>query len=77
MRLYELIRANKSLLELLSGNGSKAKDVGYLPMFREYQRMMKEGHKQVYIVAFLSEEYGVSEATVYRVIYRFNQEVKM
>lgn len=77
MTVYELIKVNSCLLELLSSNGGKVRDVRHLPMYREYQRMTGEGHKLMYIVAFLSEEYGVSEATVYRVINRFNQEVQV
>lgn len=76
MTMYDLIRMNSFLLEVLVSNGGKAKDVQHLAMFREYLRMEKEGHKPMYIVAFLSDEYGVSESTVYRVVARFKKELE-
>lgn len=74
MTIYEMVRMNRLLLEVLDSNGMNVKDVKYLPMYEEYRRMVREGHKMIYIVAFLSEEYGLSEATIYRVVAKMKKE---
>ena len=48
-----------------------------LPMYREYMRMMQEGHKKTYIVQYLSDEYDISCRNVYRVIEKFSSDVDM
>lgn len=71
MTMYEVLRLNKGLFQFMVENDVQPQDVQYLAMYEEYKRMKKEGHKMVYIVAFLCDEYGVCEATVYRVVKRF------
>ena len=74
MTIYEMMRMNRFLLEVLDSNGMNVKDVKYLPMYEEYRRMVREGHKMIYIVAFLSEEYGLAESTVYRIVAKMKKE---
>lgn len=74
MTIYEMMRMNRFLLEVLDSNGMNVKDVKYLPMYEEYRRLVRDGHKMIYIVAFLSEEYGLSEATIYRVVSKMKKE---
>lgn len=50
-------------------------DIRYLDIYKEYLRMMGEGHKQMYVIAFLSDEYGVGQRTLYRVIGKFSADV--
>lgn len=52
-------------------------DVRYLDMYREYLRMVQEGHKKTYIIAFLSDEYNIGQRTVYRVIDKFSADVEI
>lgn len=77
MTVYELMRMNESLLKVIAMNDVLADDVQHLAMYEEYVRMKEEGHKLMYIVAFLQDEYGVSESTAYRVIKRMSKGVKM
>lgn len=77
MTVFEMVKMNQFMLDMLVQNGGRARDVKHIELYKEYLRMNKEGHKLMYIVTFLSEEYGVSEATVYRVINRFSKEVEM
>ena len=39
--------------------------------------MVDDGHKMTYIVQYLSDEYGVGESTVYRVIKKFSEDVEI
>lgn len=50
-------------------------DVRYLNMYKEYLRMVNEGHKKTYIIAFLSDEYNIGQRTLYRVIDKLSAEV--
>lgn len=50
-------------------------DVRYLDMYKEYLRMVNEGHKKTYIIAFLSDEYNIGQRTLYRVIEKLSAEV--
>lgn len=73
MTMYEVMKLNQGLFEFMVANDVQLTDVRYVQMYGEYLRMRDEGHKLVYIVAFLQEEYNVSESTVYRVLRRFKQ----
>lgn len=75
MTMYEVLKLNRGLLEFMVEKGVQAQDVKHLAMYEEFLRMQKEGHKQMYIVAFLMDEYGVSEPTVYRMLRRFKRVV--
>lgn len=56
-------------------NDVQPSDVQYVQLYGEFLRMKQEGYKLVYIVAFLMDEYGVSESTVYRVLRRFKRVI--
>ena len=50
-------------------------DIKYMEMYREYERLRNEGHKKTYIMQYLSDEYEVSERTVYRIVDRFSATI--
>ncbi len=75
MTLYEFIHDNRALLRVMAENGIYAGDVQYLSLYSNYMQMKKEGHKLMYIVGTLCDEYNVSEATVYRVLKRFKKVI--
>ncbi len=76
MKIYELLEVMRSGLESMAANGIEARDIRYLDMFREYIRLKGEGHKYIYIVHYLSQQYDVSEVTVYRVVKKFNKSME-
>lgn len=77
MKAYELLYANRTALEMMSEVSVEVSDVKYLEMHKEYLRLIKEGHKKTYVMQYLSDEYGVAERTIYRIIDRLSAEVKM
>ena len=77
MNGYELLLLNRSILQVMKDASLDIGDVKYLPMYREYMRMMQEGHKKTYIVQYLSDEYDISCRNVYRVIEKFSSDVDM
>lgn len=77
MTIEELIKVNESLIRIMCDNGIDTCIVKHLEMYNDYKRLTKEGHKKTYIVGYLSDVYGVNERTVYRVVGKMNQEVKI
>lgn len=68
MIVSELIKANESLLAVMSTNGIEPNLVCYLEMFSDYDRLIQEGHKKTYVVQYLSEQYELNERKIYRII---------
>lgn len=75
MTTYQLLRANESLLQLISDNKINITDVTHLGIYSEYQRMKEEGHKVSYITIYLADKYGMTDRGVYKVINRLNKKV--
>lgn len=49
MKAYELLILNKSLLQMMGDASLDVGDVKYIPVYQEYVRLSKEGHKKTYI----------------------------
>ena len=77
MKVVEIIRLSKSILETLQNSCIKIDDIRYLQMYDEYVSLINERHKKSYVVALLSDKYKVSERQVYYVIQKFSKECKI
>jgi hypothetical protein len=75
MTHYELLKSGESLLNTIRKNGVTADDVRYLEVFENLERMEREGHKKTFIVAYLCNQYDISEATLYRVANRMRRAI--
>ena len=76
MTHYELLKSGESLLNTIRKNGVTADDVRYLEVYENLERMEREGHKKTFIVAYLCNQYDISEATLYRVANRMRRAIK-
>nr|DAN26495.1 MAG TPA: Middle operon regulator, TRANSCRIPTION.2A [Caudoviricetes sp.] len=76
MQVIDILKVSRSSIELQKKYGIKVEDVKYIPLYDEYQAMVAEGKKTVYVVAILAEKYGLSERSVYSVIKRLKKVVK-
>lgn len=76
MTQYEVLTLMESTLRRMVDNGIDAKDVRYLDLFNDYERLLTEGHKRTYILYYLSERYHVDKVTIYRVAARMRRELK-
>lgn len=74
-RVVDLLYLNERYFYLLNENGVRIEDVQYIDLFKDYERLTKDGLKQSYIVAHLSDEYNVPERTIYRVIARLSKQI--
>lgn len=77
MKAYELLYINKSVLETMLSASIDVSDLKYLDLYKEYIRLKGEGHKKTYIMQYLSDEYGVTDRTIYRIIDKFSAEVEV
>ena len=75
MKAYELLCVNKNMLKLMAESSLDIADIKYLEMYKDYQRLSSEGHKKAYIMQYLSDEYNISERTIYRVIDRLSVDI--
>lgn len=75
MTNYEMFKVNESVFRAVVLNGVCVEDVQHVEMYEHFCRMEREGHKKTFIVAYLCEQYGVSETTLYRVANRMKKEL--
>lgn len=75
MKAYEVLILAKPIIERLVSAEINPKDVQYLDIYSEYNRLKAEGHKVTWIVSVLSDEYDVSEPNVYNIVKRFDKDI--
>lgn len=68
MKAYELLKVNEGMIRILENHSLLVADIHYIPVIDEYIRLLNDGEKKTYIVQILSDKYGLSERTVYRLI---------
>lgn len=71
MKVVEILKIGRNILETLQKSCISISDVQYLDMYDEYKSFMEQNHKITYIAAMLSEKYKISERQFYYVIKRF------
>jgi len=76
MTRYEFIKSAESILRLCDDAGIAPNEAKYLPVYEDWQRLTREGHKKVWILAYLSQQYRISEATVKRIARKMGKRVK-
>ena len=76
MEVVEFLKMSRELLKKMSKYDLKCNDYEHIEMFEEYARMRCRGDKVDYILCVLSEEYGMSESTIKRIVKRLSGEVK-
>ena len=71
------MKLNRELLNICRTAGIRLDDVRYIELYNEYSWLLAEGEKITYIVAALSDKYGVCERTVYDLIRRLKAECNL
>lgn len=77
MKVIEILKLNRELLNICRTAGIRLDDVRYIELYNEYSRLLADGEKTSYIVAALAEKYGVCERTVYDLIRRLKAECNL
>ena len=53
MNVYEFLNTHKGVMEQLQTLPVQPSDVRYLELYKEYSRLIKEGHKKTYVFQYL------------------------
>jgi hypothetical protein len=68
MKVKELIKIGNVIMKMLHERGITMDYYQHLPMIEEFDIMKDMGHKTTYIIAHLSEKYGICERKAYKII---------
>ena len=68
MKVIEILKLGRNILEVLQEACVKVDDVRYIALYEEYRDIVGNGGKATYAVCCLAEKYGISERQVYYVI---------
>lgn len=74
MKIIEVLKFNRELLNNLRKVGIRLEDAEYVDLYSDYTDMLNHGEKVSYIVAVLAERYGICERKVYGLIRRFQSD---
>lgn len=77
MNVYEFLSTHRSVLETIQSLPANPSDVKYIELYKDYVRLTQEGHKKVYILQYLSDEYKVDERTIYRIVKRLSANIDL
>ena len=76
MKVIELLKISKIMLETLQDSCIKVNDVRFVEMYDEYIKLVEEGCKKSYISAMLSDKFKISERQFFYIIKKLNQDCK-
>lgn len=76
MKVVELLKISAPALKILSANAVCRDDWRYVSLYEEFQTMREHHVKYAEAVRMLAEDYGISRATVERVVARLGMNVK-
>lgn len=68
MKVIDVLRFNRELLEKIARAGIRLDDIRYIDLFSDYMDMKSQGEKITYIVSILAFRYSISERKVYSLI---------
>ena len=77
MKRIELTIFSAGGLQMLQKCGIKPDDEKYIPLYREYAKMLECGEKVTYIQDVLAWKYGICPRTVYDIYSRLNESVSV
>ena len=75
MTRYDLIKSAESILRICDAAGIDPKEARYLSVFEDWQRLTHEGHKKTWVLAYLAQQYSISEATIKRIARKMRKKV--
>lgn len=68
MTVYELIKTNETFARLLKRNNVSWTDIENMEIYERFLEMKSKGHKTIYCVAVLCDEYKKSQRTLYSIL---------
>ena len=74
MKVIEILKLGQNMANALQKMCVTLSDFDYIGLYDEYVKMMEDGLKKCYIVAFLSDKYRISERKVYYIVKKFSED---
>lgn len=74
MKVIEVMKIDQKGLELLQECCISISDVRFIGLYDDFMRIIGDGGKTTYAIAYLAEKYGISERKVYYLIKKFTAE---
>lgn len=75
MKIIELLKFNKELLERLKNAGIRMEDCQYVELYSDFEIMRKTDNQKVtYVVEKMAEKYNICVRKVYQLIKFFNSD---
>ena len=77
MNATELLRVNKTFVDVVLKNNITLTDVRYIDLVCQYDEAVQRGEKKTYIKAKLAEAYGTSVRNIERTLKRMRRKVRI
>lgn len=77
MKVIEILKLNKELLNVFKSVGIKVEDVRYIDLYNDYKSFLESGEKVSYIVMVLADRYDISERKVYGLLKRLQMDCNL
>lgn len=77
MKIIEVLKFNRELINRLRSFGIRLEDAEYVDLYSDYTSMVQNGEKVSYAVAVLASKYGICERKVYNLIKRFRSDCSL
>ena len=74
MKIIEVLKFNRELINKLRNVGIRLEDAEYVDLYSDYTEMLDQGDKVSYAVAVLANKYGICERKVYALIKHFQTD---
>lgn len=76
MIVAEFLEKYEAVVKFMDDNHILTRDVKFVPLFNKAKEMIAKGEKVAYVTSVLSDEYKVTDRTVYTLIKRLGAEIK-
>lgn len=76
MIVAEFLEKYEVVVKFMNDNHILARDVEFVPLFNKAKEMIARGEKVAYVTSVLSDEYNITDRTVYTLIKRLGADLK-
>ncbi|MBW4733916.1 MULTISPECIES: hypothetical protein [Prevotella] len=76
MIVAEFLEKYEAVVKFMNDNHILARDVEFVPLFNKAKEMIARGEKVAYVTSVLSDEYNITDRTVYALIKRLGADLK-
>lgn len=75
MTIYDLLKDNLAILRRFHRNGVATDSIRFIPLYEDWQRMLKDGFKKQYVESVLADKYGYTTRYIRMVVTFMREQV--